>query len=547
MISGTVNILRYGCSTITLARLVSLLMIWVMLYVAGCRRIEKDDHPEYYKKYALRLASVYDRSGFISVLDSFQADLHRYPAGVGDWLKFYQVKTTYYLTARDFEKIFPLIDTTILIIKDRLQEERYMAAYGTCLINRSECYLAMGDYDEGMKYLLEAKLFLSQNSNNACALLESNRIIGSLFYRQARYRFAIAHYLIAVENEQRCNKDTISQFAYTQALLDNVGMAYRELGMNDSAMYFFNKALQYISENEHRLPQKAEYIAVARSVIYGNMAKIKRKQQQYADAEDLDLRSIKGLGNIYNNLAIDASFELANTYIEWNKLDAAATILKRLDSLGDFHFQSDILDNAMLWNKSMKDLWAKKKDTAKAYIYNNRYLLLRDSIDKQAKTNILRDMAAEMENKEKVTRNEVLEKEGQKKSLQLLVVSLLVTIALATGVFVWNNFNRTARYEESLEVLNLELKLQNEDIQQAMLSLQQIQSENIKIRRMAAHDLKNPLGGIRNLLYSFIKKQLPGELKDKMKEMDIDCSSCIVIINGLIKEEERTLKESTSS
>ncbi len=34
---------------------------------------------------------------------------------------------------------------------------------------------------------------------------------------------------------------------------------------------------------------------------------------------------------------------------------------------------------------------------------------------------------------------------------------------------------------------------------------------------MVAHDLKNPVGGIRNLLYSFVKKQPPGEIKNTLE------------------------------
>lgn len=519
------------------------LMFWGVLYASGCIRSEKDDHPEHYGKYIKQLAEIFDQPKRALILDSFQKDLRRYSVGDGDRITFYTAKASFYITERDFDKALPWLDSIIIVTSNRMKEERFVKSHVEGITLKSECYLRMKNYDELMKYLLEAKLVLNKYKKDGCSLLGYNQWMASMFYVQARYRFAITHFMLAIEDEKQCDTDSIKQFAYVQANFDNIGMAYRELGMNDSAMFFFNKALAYINDNEPRFPQKTEYITVAKAVIYGNMAKVKRKEQQYAEAEKLNRLSIQGLRQTYANLAIDASFELANTYIEWNKLNEATYILKELDSLDNLHVRSDILENALLWNRSMKELWLKKRDTSRAFLYNARYTSLKDSIDMLAKNSVKRDMGYELKNKEQTAQRQLLSDDNQKKSFQLLAVLILAITVLVTGLFIWNNFRRTARHEKSLQILNHELQLKNEDVRLALLSLQQIQSENEKITRMVAHDLKNPLGGIRNLLYSFIKKPSLAEVRNKMEEMSSDCNVSLIIINELLKDGKPRVKE----
>ena len=145
-------------------------------------------------------------------------------------------------------------------------------------------------------------------------------------------------------------------------------------------------------------------------------------------------------------------------------------------------------------------------------------------------------MEKEVEHKEQTAINTGLDQKNKATSMRLTIFFILIVLAAITGFFVWSNLKRAARQEKSLEALNVELELKKKDLEETFASLQQLQKENGKITRMVAHDLKNPVGGIRNLLYSFVKKQPPGEIKNTLESMSADCDTSIAIINQLVHE-----------
>lgn len=508
-----------------------------------CNNVNKDYHPEYFAKFHTQLDSTAALTKRLEILDSLESALQQYPGGIKDKVLYYRARTSWYLDVRNYPKVFVYIDSAEQLVKNRKDDYYYREVYVSGLTVRSKCYLRLRNYDAALNYLLKAKS--EKNSNKSADLAFFNERMAELYYEMRRYRVAAGYFKKAWEQTiLSTDKKPYYLFQFVQGDIDNIGLCFAGAEMYDSASYYYKKALDYINKNEPLYPQYSSFINLAKAVVKANIARVKFKERRYEESEKMSLESINVTKGVYEDFTVKSSFELAETYIEWKKLYKAEKILEGLDSL--YHFRQspgDFAGQNMDWNRTMQKLWIGKKDTTQAFIYNKKYLALRDSLDLLEKKNAAHDLKDDLENRQQQIEKKLLERQNIYRSFQLAIAAIFTATAIGVVLFVWNNFRRTTRQERTLQALNQELRFKNDDIKQALSSQQQIQEENTKITRMVAHDLKNPIGGIRNLLFSFIKKQLPGELRDKMEEMNTDCTSCISIINELIKEEQSRFKQ----
>ena len=511
------------------------LMFFGILYAGVCSKVEKDEHPEYYGKYIDTLSHNYDMVTHSAALQSYQMAMHRFPVGIMDKVIFYNFQANLFRSRGEFKKALISLDSLDQLLKGNPQK-KYIVEYVRIQFAKSECYSALKNYDAVMSCLLEAKTVINNNKNiDHCEYRGYNQRLAEILYSQGRYKLAIDYFRKAMADALECDPMEVGKFEAVQRNLDNIGMAYAQIGIYDSAYYYYEATLEYINKRAHEFPKYAAFMPLARAVVYGNMAKIKRLQKRYAEAEQLSMDAIAITKDVYHNVPIESQFELVNLYMDWGKLNKAKQVLHVLDSVN--HFSDSTFDeNSTFWHLAMEKLWAGVGDTAKAFQYNERYLVIRDSLDKNIKTNLARDMEKEVEHKEQTAINTGLEQKNKATSMRLTIFFILIVLAAITGFFVWSNLKRAARQEKSLEALNVELELKKKDLEETFASLQQLQKENGKITRMVAHDLKNPVGGIRNLLYSFVKKQPPGEIKNTLESMSADCDTSIAIINQLVHE-----------
>jgi tetratricopeptide (TPR) repeat protein len=511
------------------------LMFFGILYAGVCSRVEKDEHPEYYGKYIDTLSSNYDRATGNIALHSYQIAMQRFPVGIMDKVNFFRYQASFFRSREEFKNAFISLDSIDQLVKGNPQK-KYVVEYVKNQFAKSECYLALKNYDAVMNCLLDAKTVINNNKDiDHCEYTGYNQRLAGILYSQGRYKLAIDYFRKAMADALECDPTEIGKFEAVQRNLDNIGMAYAQIGIYDSAYYYYKATLEYVNKREHEFPKYTAFMPLARAVAYGNMAKIKRVQKLYAEAEQLSMDAIAITKDVYSNIPIDSQFELVNLYMDWGKLNKAKQVLHALDSVN--HFRDSTFDqNSTFWHLAMEKLWAKMGDTVKAFQYNERYLAIRDSLDKNRTTNLARDMEMEIAHKEQAVIKTGLERKNKATSMRLTIFFILIVLAAITGLFVCSNLKRAARQEKLLEALNVELELKKKDLEETFVSLQQIQRENGKITRIVAHDLKNPVGGIRNLLYSFVKKQEPGEVRNALESMSADCDTSIAIINQLVKE-----------
>ncbi|MGN6495190.1 MAG: ATP-binding protein [Agriterribacter sp.] len=508
--------------------------IWLLLtlFLTACKTGRKDDHPEYYERFFKQFDTA-SRTVYPAALDSLDFAIHHFPAGTGDKARYYRVKAGYYKENRLFDSTFIYLDSLEMTIQGRTEEDRFRNLQWDLLIIRSECYELLKNYEAGLNCLLEAKM-LRPTDDKCTAAAITTRTAGML-YRQGRFLLAAQYFRKLIDEAPGCEKPE-GLFMLVQGNLNNVGLCYAAVGMPDSAMFYHNAALDYIKAHEASFPQKAAFIKLARGVIYGSIANVKASQHDFEAAETVSLSSIKATEADDPGFTLSTKLNLANLYIEWNKPDKAREILEELGLQYQFNKRGQLEEKRMEWNLAMRKLWGKAGNYLKGYEYGNEYIEIRDSLDMIRKKDISRDIGKEYENKEQQAINERLEMMNQRTSSRLQIALLTIALAVVVVLFVWSSLRRSSRHVKQLTKLNEEINVKNDDLMQAYKSLEESHAENTRMTRMVAHDLKNPIGGIRTLVYSLMEKKQPDDLQKILELVYSTCTSSINTINDLLKD-----------
>lgn len=507
-----------------------------VLCLFSCRHKMPDDHPEYFAKYFAQMDTAFSENDSRKIImRSLDSVIKRVPVGEGDLIKYYKYKVVQYKDAENFEKAFVYVDSVQAIAEKRSNEAAFTEVYAGALMLKSDCYMMLKNYDAAMKYLLKSKSEFSKTDQPACKYWIYNERTADLLYRQTRYMPAITYYKKALQQINECAEDADVKFSVIQRHFDDIGLCYDGAGKQDSAAYFYQTALDYITQNEHKFPQRAGFINLAKAVVYGNIAKIKRKERRYAESESLNLLSLQGTAPFYKEFTLITEFELVNLYIDWGKIKDAGDLLSQIKNSRVLE-DSSSAEQKTTWYLSMEKLSTYKGDTAQALAYNTLYLRQRDSLDLLLKSNVTRDIGRELENKEQSVANDALEKESARKSFQLVIVVLLSVLSVICILFIWYNLRRKAKHVKSLERLNREVQSKNAELISAYASLEKGQNENARITLAVAHDLKNSVSRVNGTVSNMLKKQPVDDMRDAMELIKSACNNSITLIDDWIEE-----------
>lgn len=90
------------------------------------------------------------------------------------------------------------------------------------------------------------------------------------------------------------------------------------------------------------------------------------------------------------------------------------------------------------------------------------------------------------------------------------------------------------KYVKQLKRHNREIRLKNEELQLMFNSLEQSHMENTRIIKIVAHDLKNPIGGIKSLSVHLLKKDIPELVRGPLELIRDACANSMALINELL-------------
>ena len=401
----------------------SVLLLVLAIFVWSCNSCNpaSADRSEYVDGDANSTIHIqpYKKKSLKGTDTMYNALLH---LSIKDQCDNYYLKSSYFLEAANYSAAMLYADSLLRLIQNNGLESKYAEFYGKAHFIKGDIFMASNDYNSAFQYYYEGKKNI-EVTHDTCMYADYASRLANVCYKQANYLDAAHYFKEVFDDIGHCTYDKFMKFNRQQANLDNVALCYEKYGMNDSAIFYFHHALDYIAENEKQYPNQKKSIEISRGIIYGNLATTYYQTGDQEDAENLFKKSIsintqKGYANGDAQLT---QLKLADLYLKTSRLNDAQQVLQQIKTALDttpskLQFRQNI--EARL-DQLQSEYYSHMHNPEVANSYLNAYVTLKDSIEESSKKLVSTDFNKEFENLENKYAYAVLKKNDQKTTLFL--------------------------------------------------------------------------------------------------------------------------------
>ncbi|RCR67153.1 tetratricopeptide repeat-containing sensor histidine kinase [Larkinella punicea] len=467
-------------------------------------------------------------------LDSAYA---RFPeAGVMDYYRKYDFLRDNYFDDSfkpDYEKVQSYIDSMFWVLEPGILREKYKKNYARIYLLRGSLLYHQRRYEEAYSQFFQGKVLMESTFDSCQSSQYTSRIAG-MNYQEKNYIKAATYYKQAFREVMTCsnggNFDDL--FASRQGYLSNIGLCYSKLELPDSALHYYDQALRFIGQNEHKFPNQKDFMAMARAVIYGNQATIYLQQGDLPQAETLLKESIRinRQTGYYNRDAQLSQAKLCEVYLTNNRLEMARKELLSLKTSLDTLQHPDAL---LRWHHLQSQYFEKVHQISQAHYHLKNYHALRDYSDQEKA--VFKGMDQALLNLDSQHKIELLNKKEELNRLYLMGAAAILLMAFVIAYLIWHSWQRTQKNLLKLAALNRQIIGRNTQLQTTLTELERSQQENARLLQVVAHDLRTPIGAISMAVDLLLEDQLRVHKPQYFLEM-IKSSSAnsLVLIDNLL-------------
>lgn len=505
------------------------------LVCCGGQVVENNtDHTAYVdsiKEKANRMLDIGETHEALAFFDSAYGTIQN--PGTGDEIRKYSFKgQNYYPKLREYANALVYVDSIFPLLANEDLRKKYIREYSTALFQKGDLLFELRRYSDAYLYYYRGNL-IARTILDPCAVREYTYRLGMVSFKQMKYVEAINNFKQCFEDAAFCEKN-FKSFALRQELLANISLSYGRLHMTDSSLAFSIKALAFIGEEGKAFPERQDYIDMAKAVVYGN-----ESDQYYKKGDTLTAISLLQKSYATN---IQKGFDLTDAqstmarlgliYVESGRLDEAGEIGENLRASLDtsYHLYADIGLQNFYWKYHDK-----RNEKGEAYVFLQKYIQLKDSLDNRNKKMVGADMDLEFHNIEQEYNYNMLSKENDQKRSYLYALVVFILMALAILLLIWKNWRGSKSNVASLIKLNKQITFQNTQLEQTLNDLQQSNDDKDKILKVVAHDLRNPLGAIVSISSILLdEKGISEEHMELLKMLKTSGMQSIEMISDLL-------------
>lgn len=378
--------------------------------------------------------------------------------------------------------------------------------------NLSWIYYRLGQWQLSFDYAEKAYLLAMQESDNK----EAGRILntmGALYYEQQDFLMAIIQFKEAYALAKSTND------LYTQIRsLNNVGFIFIQLDELDSALFYANKSI-----NTNDAAGEPYLISFSYRII-GDVY-LKKNQLDLAEAtfrKSLEIAEIQGILTFKATLL----HRLGNILLRQGRLNEAETYLKAGVALAS---ENSLLDELTTLHKYLAAVYEAKGDIPQAYQEQSKYILLNDSLLNQKNKDRLALIQGMFQDGLKKSELELLLVQNENQANRIQLINRIIWVLSSAGVLIF------ALGIWSIS-LNIKTREQNHDLAQKSQELEKINQTKNKLFSILGHDLRGPVGQVKNCIDLFLAGNIDKE------EFDILIQSLKKDIDGVYLTLNNTLK-----
>jgi signal transduction histidine kinase len=413
--------------------------------------------------------------------------------------------------------------------------------YGKIFFMRGDLLLAENKLSEAYYNFYRGKQIANAMLDN-CTKCEYTYRMGMIMFQQQDYRKAAGYFKLSFKERLSC-EPTFNTFYRQQEMLDNAGLSYSKLQMNDSAAYHYNKALSYINANAGKYLNVKMPVEMARAVVAGNLAEVLVRQRNYEKAAALYKQSIAiNCKPGYDNADAELTeVKLANLYILKKQPDSlyltVDLLQRRLTKVPNLKAETQL-------KKMLAEYYSAKGNYRQAYASYKDYHRLQDSIASSERNFKEHDINAQLQQYERENELNNLKRRSKEQRVYLIVAVAFVLLVLLTTVLIFKYWRKSAKNNRILDALNKQINHQNEDLERALSEVRSSNQEKDRILHTVAHDLRNPIGGIASLSSAMVTDgECSEEQQALLKAISDTANDSLILISELLEVADNHVKD----
>ncbi|GAA4094169.1 tetratricopeptide repeat-containing sensor histidine kinase [Mucilaginibacter panaciglaebae] len=497
----------------------------------------KDDRADNFIRQYVKIAdSLYIAGKADSAMHMLMKQRLRFKSNSPQIVAYYNYMSNWYHLNGSLASLYA--DSALAVFAKTDNIARYPDDYYKTLLVKADAFIAQKQYANALEYYDKAR----KRTNRGCDGGNLTSKIANIYFNQQNYVIAARYWVQSYHELVGCHKNMSAQrvFFLTQAALDNTGVTYQRAGMYDSAAYYYKKNLAFIDKTDAEGRIAKETTCAPRFIVYDNLGGLALTQGKLAEAEKYLSACIAIRIKDVDGIRIPPYIKQAELYLKLGRYNKAAIAFINSKRLLDL-FGKDNPVPQIEWNRLYAEyLFARHKAT-EAYQYQAKYIRLKDSLDKTNSNLRAVDIERELN---AIHRENLLSELEHNERLQKLYIIAVTVVSILLIVI---SFSVVRVLKESRKN-HKNTRLHNEQLQQTLEELERANQNIIRIMRVMAHDLRNPLSGMIGLANAIYEEETSEENRHMLKLLESTGTHSLAMINellssGLASDEVQLVKE----
>jgi len=506
--------MHFACKKLGCSVLLAFLPYVVSLLFAGCSNSYKPigDHTEKVDSLIYHRLRAYPKANPAFYLDSAYQTIN---AGPGDiFKKFDAIRNFYHSIRHNYDSAIVYADSMMLTVQPGFAAGGYNLEYVNALLFKGDALLELERYDAAFTLFFEARNIIAQKMADSIQVSGYFDRLSYGLFKQKNYTEAIKNYKLTIEYLS-AEKKPFTRFVYTQMHLDDIGLCYNRLGMNDSALWYYKRALDYIDREGNAFSGERMFMEVATGVIYGNMAKALTQMGNDSAAERYMKEGIR-INSRPTYALEDAEFtreKLARLYLKVGRTADAQLVLQDIKT---WVANNKIDTHTSAYYRLQAAADGQKGAFEDAFKNINNYLAIDDSLDALQKPGASENIQKQLDFMERTKQLALSRAEADKQKLIALIFIACFFLSIVIIFLILRNYRQSRKNVNRLMELNNQVRLKNTQMHRTLGALEKSQLENTRMMKLIAHDLRNPVGAMLTFTEMQMNNPVEGEQRTKM-------------------------------